>query len=54
MGPLDPPRTDGGKLFAGIYALYAGLVFLITVGLLFAPLVHRMMHRFHWKDDHSP
>lgn len=54
MGPLDPPRTDGGKLFAGIYALYAGLVFLITVGLLFAPLVHRMMHRFHWKDDRSP
>ena len=51
MGPVDAPRTDGGKLFAGLYALYAGLVFLVAVGLIFAPVVHRVMHKFHWKQD---
>ena len=49
MGPVDPPRTDGGKVFAGLYALYAGLVFLAAAGLVFAPIVHRLLHRFHWE-----
>jgi hypothetical protein len=56
MGPVEAPRTDGGKLFAGLYALYAGLVFLIAVGLIVAPALHRMLHLFHWgksKDDKS-
>src|SRR3954462_14485211 len=47
MGPVDAPRTDAGKLFAGLYALYAGLVFLVTVGLVFAPVLHRILHKFH-------
>jgi hypothetical protein len=51
MGPVDAPKTDGGKLFAGFYALYAGLVLLVAVALLFTPLVHRMMHKFHWERD---
>jgi len=51
MGPVDAPRTDGGKLFAGLYALYAGLVFLIAAGLVFAPVLHRMLHKFHWDQD---
>lgn len=51
MGPVDAPVTDGGKLFAGIYALYAGLAFLIVVGLVLAPVVHRIMHKFHWEQD---
>jgi hypothetical protein len=50
MGPVNSPQTDGGKLFAGFYALYAGLVFLIAVALIVAPALHRMMHLFHWKD----
>jgi hypothetical protein len=50
MGPVDAPRTDGGKLFAGFYALYAGLVVLIAAGVVFAPAVHRMLHLFHWED----
>ena len=50
-GPVDAPRTEGGKLFAGLYALYAGLVFLITVGLVFTPVVHRIMHKFHWEQE---
>jgi hypothetical protein len=50
MGPVDAPKTPGGKLFAGLYALYAGLVFLIVAGLLLGPVVHRVLHRFHWED----
>lgn len=50
MGPVDPLRTGGGKLFAGLYALYAGLVFLVAIGLIVAPAFHRMMHLFHWEE----
>ncbi len=50
MGPVNSPQTEGGKLFAGFYALYAGLVFLIAAGLIVAPALHRMMHLFHWED----
>ena len=49
MGPVDDPKTDEGKLFAGFYALYAGLVFLVVAGVLLAPVVHRVLHRFHWE-----
>lgn len=49
MGPVNAPITLGGKLFAGFYALYAGLVFILVMGLLFAPFVHRLLHRFHWE-----
>jgi hypothetical protein len=51
MGPLGPLQTSGGKLFAGCYALYSGLVLILAAGLLFAPLVHRMLHRFHLESD---
>lgn len=54
MGPVDAPKTNGGKLFAGLYALYAGLIFLVTVGLVLTPVVHRLMHKFHWEEDRSP
>jgi hypothetical protein len=50
MGPVNTPVTDAGKLFAGLFALYAGLVFIVTAALLFTPLLHRLMHRFHWDD----
>ncbi len=51
MGPVNALQTSGGKLFAGLYALYAGIVFLAVAGLLFAPLIHRLLHRFHLEDD---
>ena len=51
MGPVDPPKTDGGKLFAGLFALYAGLVFLVMASLVIAPIAHRMLHKFHWQED---
>lgn len=48
MGPVNPPLTPGGKLFAGLYALYAGLVFIVSAALIFTPIVHRVLHKFHW------
>jgi hypothetical protein len=50
MGPVDPPQTVAGKLFAGLYALYSGLVFIVTAAVLFAPILHRVLHRFHWDE----
>ena len=49
MGPVATIASTGGKVFAGLYALYSGLVFLIVAGLLLAPVVHRVLHRFHWE-----
>jgi hypothetical protein len=51
MGPVNNPQTSGGKFFAGLYALYSGLVFLVTVGVVLAPVLHRALHLFHWKKD---
>jgi hypothetical protein len=53
MGPVHEPTTFGGKLFAGLYALYAGLVFLASATLVITPFVHRLLHRFHWAQDHG-
>jgi hypothetical protein len=47
MGPVDPPKTAAGKLFAGGYALYAGLVFITVAAIVGTPLFHRILHRFH-------
>ena len=51
MGPVGDLSRVGtaGKLFAAAYALYAGLVFLIVAGLLVTPVLHRVLHRFHWE-----
>lgn len=51
MGPVHTPATEGGKVFAGLYALYAGLVFLVAAALLFTPIFHRLLHRFHWDQS---
>jgi hypothetical protein len=46
MGPLDPPKTPAGKLFAGTYALYSGLAVLVAAALLLTPVFHRVLHQF--------
>jgi len=51
MGPVESPQTAGGKMFAGLYALYAGLVFLVAIGIVLAPVVHRLLHKFHWEGE---
>jgi hypothetical protein len=50
MGPADPLHSEGGKIFAGFYALYSGLAVLAVAGLIFAPLLHRLLHHFHADD----
>jgi hypothetical protein len=50
MGPLEPLKTWGGKLFAGFYALYSGVALLVATGVILAPVVHRLLHQFHIDD----
>lgn len=51
MGPVDPLPTDAAKVFASVYALFSGLVFIGVLGVLLAPFVHRVMHRFHIDEE---
>jgi hypothetical protein len=51
MGPVATMETNAGKLFAGCYALFSGLAFITIVGVILAPFVHRIFHRFHLADD---
>jgi hypothetical protein len=51
IGPLAPLQTWGGKLFAGLYVLYSGLVLIVAAGIVFAPVVHRLLHSFHVETD---
>jgi hypothetical protein len=55
MGPVDRLHTTAGKLFASFYALYAGMVLLVAVGVMISPVVHRFLHYFHLeiKDDNG-
>jgi hypothetical protein len=53
MGPVNELRTDSGKIFAGVYSLYCGLVFIIAVGFLVAPVFHRFLHKFHLEADET-
>ena len=47
MGPVDALHTEAGKLFAGCYALYCGLVVVFTAGVILAPILHRVLHALH-------
>jgi hypothetical protein len=53
MGPVNNPQTFAGKIFAGCYALYAGILFLAVSAIVLGPVVHRVLHRFHWERDES-
>ena len=53
MGPVGVLQTDTGKVFAGIYALYCGLIELVAIGVFAAPIVHRFLHHFHLESDHQ-
>jgi len=47
MGPVDTLHTNEGKIFAGSYALFSGIIFLVVIALTLAPIFHRFMHKFH-------
>jgi hypothetical protein len=51
MGPVHNPETTAGKLFAGVYAIYCGFAVLGIAAIMFAPVVHRIFHRFHIETE---
>jgi len=56
MGPVTNPVTVGGKIFASCYALFSGIVFLTVAAVVFGPVMHRILHRFHFEmgQTHPP
>ncbi len=54
MGPVDNLTNDAAKIFAGMYAIYSGLLVVATSALIFAPVLHRLLHRMHLKSDQDP
>ena len=51
MGPVDPLPTDAAKVFAGVYAIYSGVFFLVIAGLILAPFLHRVLHLLNLDTD---
>ena len=51
MGPVTELHSTAAKLFAGCYAIYSGIALISTAGLVFAPVIHRLLHRYHLEDD---
>ena len=54
MGPVGTLQTDAGKIFAGFYALYCGLIVLVSIGIFAAPIFHRFLHHFHLESEKKP
>ena len=50
MGPVVDIKSTGGKIFDGVYALFCGVILLAATGLMFAPVIHRILHKFHIED----
>lgn len=51
LGLVEVPSQPSARLFVGLYALYAGLIFVAAASIVLAPVVHRLLHTFHWRDD---
>ncbi len=51
MGPVNLLATTGSKIFASGYALFSGLVFIAIMGIVLAPVTHRMLHKFHIDEE---
>ena len=51
MGPVSDLQTDKGRIFAGSYALFSGIVFLVVIAVTFAPIFHRILHKYLIQDS---
>lgn len=51
MGPVNALATEGAKIFASVYALFSGLIFIAIMGIVLAPATHRMLHKFHIDEE---
>jgi hypothetical protein len=54
MGPVDELRTGAAKVFASAYALFSGVVFISSIGVIAAPIAHRFLHKFHLEERRKP
>jgi hypothetical protein len=54
MGPVGDIPTSAGKVFASLFALYAGVIFLVIAAVMLTPVFHRVLHRFHWDAKSAP
>ena len=50
MGPVNSLNSDAAKLFASVYALFSGVIFITATGILLSPIFHRVLHRFHVEE----
>lgn len=50
MGPVTTLATNSGKIFAGSYALFSGLVFIAVIALIFSPIVHHIFRKVHLEN----
>jgi hypothetical protein len=53
MEPVNTQYTDGGKIFAGFYAMYCGFVLIFSVAIFMTPVFHRVLHHFHLEGEKS-
>lgn len=53
MGPVKNLETDAGKVFAGTYAMFSGIVFLVVIAMIFTPVIHRFFMKIHMEDSKS-
>ncbi len=53
MGPVNALHTANGKIFAGIYALYCGLIEIVAIGIFASPIFHRFLHHFHLEAENK-
>mgnify|MGYP000225740191 FL=1 len=51
MGVLAAPVSVEGKLFAGLYAIFCGLVLIAATAIMFTPVIHRFLHQMHMDDE---
>jgi hypothetical protein len=52
MGPVAPElHTAAGKMFAGLFAMYSGMVVIAAASIILAPMFHRFVHRFHLEEE---
>jgi len=51
MGPVGNLEGNAAKVFASVYALFSGIVFIAVLGMLLAPFVHRIMHKLHMEES---
>jgi hypothetical protein len=53
MGPVISINNTGGKIFSSLYAIFSGVIFITNIGVILAPLVHRLYHRLHLEEDNA-